>query len=321
VDKLRAIEFFCRVAETKSFAAAAHDLDVVASVLSKSIAALEADIGFRLFNRTTRRVALTEDGARYYEHCKRLVVELNEVEVSTRRGAARPVGRLLAGLHPSLNRILMCRISEFHAAYPEIVVETTTTSINSTLIEDSLDVLIALGPLADSSFGAQRIGGTRFVLAASPAYLDAHGTPGVPEDLGKHAITLSARRDGPSYAHWTLTKGSQKESVYVPARTVCREGVHMHEACLGAAGISRMVEISIRPYLASGSLRVVLEDWSFGELPVSAVFPSRKNIPTKVRAFVNFLRSILREKEWWSTSYTGVIMPTLLAAGRRSGSP
>lgn len=316
MDKLRAIKFFCRIAEAKSFAAAAHDLDIVPSVLSKTIAALEADIGFRLFNRTTRRVTLTEDGARYYDRCKRLVVELEEAEVLTRKGTTRPVGRLLAGLHPSINRILMSRIDGFLAAYPEMVVETMLTSTTSTLIEDKLDVLITLGALADSSLGAQRIGTTRFVLVASPRYLEVHGVPETPADLGKHAITLSARRDAPSYAHWKMSRGSETEAVYVPARTVCREGVHMHEACLGGAGISRMVEISVRPFIVSGDLKIVLPDWLFESLPIHAVFPSRKNVPAKVRAFISFLRAILKEKDWWSTRHATVVMPTLLAAGR-----
>lgn len=316
MDKLRAIKFFCRVAEAKSFAAAAHDLDVVPSVLSKTIASLEADIEFRLFNRTTRRVMLTEDGARYYERCKRLVVELEEAEVLTRKGASRPVGRLLAGLHPSINRVLMSRIDGFLAAYPDMVVETMLTSTTSTLIEDKLDVLITLGALADFSLGAQRIGTTRFILVASPRYIEVHGAPETPADLGKHAITLSARRDAPSYAHWKMNRGSETETVYVPARTVCREGVHMHEACLGGAGISRMVEISVRPFIVSGDLKIVLPDWLFGSLPIYAVFPSGKNVPAKVRAFINYLRAILKEKDWWSTRQATVVTPTLLAAGR-----
>jgi LysR family transcriptional regulator for bpeEF and oprC len=309
MDKLRAIKFFCRVAETTSFAAAAYDLDVVPSVLSKSVATLEADIGFRLFNRTTRRVSLTENGAQYYDRCKRLIDGLEEAEIVTRRGASQPAGRLLAGLHPSINRILMSRIGEFLEKYPDVAVETTMASTNATLIEDKLDVLIALGHLADSSLGARRIATTELVLVASPIYLHAYGVPQTPKELAKHAITLSARRDGPSFAHWALTKDSKTETIYVPARTVCREGVHMHEACLGGAGISRMVEVSVRPFLVSGHLKRVLPDWSFGPLPIHAMFPSRKGVPAKVRVLVDFLRSVLNEKRWWLKKDTGLVMP------------
>src|SRR4051794_14771141 len=128
MDKLRAIKFFCSVAEAKSFVAAAHNLDARPSVLSKVIASLEHDIDFRLFNRTTRRVSLTENGAKYYDRCKRLVAELEQAEVLTRDADARPVGKLLAGLHPAINRTLMCRIDRFLAGFSDILVETTLSS-------------------------------------------------------------------------------------------------------------------------------------------------------------------------------------------------
>jgi LysR family transcriptional regulator for bpeEF and oprC len=309
MDKLRAIKFFCRVAEVKSFAVAAHDLDVVPSVLSKTIASLEHDIAFRLFNRTTRRVSLTEDGARYYERCKRLVVELEEVELSTRKGADRVAGRLSAGLHPSINRVLLSRINEFLASYPDISLETTTTSLVSTLIEDRLDVLIALGDLPDSNFGVQKIGMTHFVLVATPAYLRKHGIPQIPTDLGNHTIIVSARRDNPSFVHWPLSRGNEKETVYAPARMICREGAHMLQACLCGTGISRLVEVVARPYIANGDLKRVLPDWSFDPLPIRAIFPNRNSVPAKARAFVDFLRAILKEKEWWSKPSGSPIAP------------
>jgi LysR family transcriptional regulator, regulator for bpeEF and oprC len=313
MDKLRAIKFFCRVAEVKSFAVAAHDLDVVPSVLSKTIASLEHDIAFRLFNRTTRRVSLTEDGARYYERCKRLVVELEEAELSTRKGADRVAGRLSAGLHPSIHRVLLTRINEFLATYPDISLETTVTGLVSTLIEDRLDVLITLGDLPDSSFAAQKIGMTHFVLVATPAYLRRHGVPQIPTDLGNHTIIVSSRRDSPSFVHWPLSRGKERETVYAPARMISREGVNIHEACLCGTGISRMVEVVARPYITNGDLKRVLPDWSFEPLPIRAVFPNRKSVPAKARALVDFLRAILKEKEWWSTPAGSAIAPRLHA--------
>jgi LysR family transcriptional regulator, regulator for bpeEF and oprC len=313
MDKLRAIKFFCRVAEVKSFAVAAHDLDVVPSVLSKTIASLEHDIAFRLFNRTTRRVSLTEDGARYYERCKRLVVEFEEAELSTRNGADRVVGRLSAGLHPSLHRVLLTRINEFLAMYPDISLETTTTGLVSTLIEDRLDVLIVLGDLPDSNFGVQKIGMTDFVLVATPDCLHRRGLPQIPTDLGNHTVIVSARRDNPSFVHWPLSRGNERETVYAPARMICREGAHMIEACLCGTGICRLVEVVARPFIANGDLKRVLPDWSFDPLPIRAVFPSRNSVPAKARAFVNFFRAILKEKEWWSTPAGSAIGPPLHA--------
>lgn len=294
MDKLRAIKFFCRIVEAKSFAAAAHDLDIAPSVLSKVIASLERDIAFRLLNRTTRRVSLTENGARYYDLCKQLVVQLDEAEVLTRNGMARPAGKLLVGLHPAINRVVMTRIDAFLAAYPDIAVETTLVSTTRTLIEDQLDVLIALGGQADSSFKSQRLGTTKPVLVASPSYLVKNGTPRSPEDLTRHTIALSGRRDGPTYARWVLARGRETENVFVPARIVLREGVHMHEACIGGAAICRLLEVSVRHNIRNGDLIVVLPEWSFSATPIVALYPSQKTLPKKVRVFLEFLRDAIR---------------------------
>ncbi|MBI3436675.1 MAG: LysR family transcriptional regulator [Proteobacteria bacterium] len=200
MDKLRALGFFCRVAETKSFAAAAYEFDIVPSVLSKAVAALEEDVHFKIFNRTTRRVSLTEQGTRYYDRCKRLLMELDEAELLERGGIAKAAGKIVVGLHPAINRVLMSRIDEFLTKYPDIVQELTITSTPATLLDDKLDLLVTFADLSDSSFGVQTIGTTRHVLAASPAYLERNGVPRTPEDLSKHVFIVSGRPDGPSYA-------------------------------------------------------------------------------------------------------------------------
>jgi len=295
MDKLRALNFFCHVAETKSFASAAYELDVVPSVLSKAIAALETDVGFKLFNRTTRRVSLTENGSRYYGQCKKLLIELDEAELRERDGIARAAGKVVVGMHPSINRLLMSRIDEFLTAYPEIVLESTIASTPATLLDDKLDLLVTLARLSDSNFGTTTIGTTRHVLAASPSYLRKHGIPQTPEELRKHKFIVSGRPDGPSYARWTMERGAEIHNVYVPVRMISREGTYMYEACLCGAGISRQVEIYIRSQFKSGELVQVLPDWSLGSLPIRAVVPDKKKTPVKVRVFVDFLRKIIKD--------------------------
>ena len=296
MDKLRAIRFFCRVAEARSFVAAAHDLDVAPSVLSKAIAALEAEIKYRLFNRTTRRVSLTQSGARYYDQCKRLVMELDETELAMRDSIARPAGRVMAGLHPAINRLVMARIDQFLKAYPEVTVETTVTSSASSLIEDQLDVLIALGNLPNSDYAARRLGTTELVIVASPGYLKERGIPATPADLSHHSIVLSGRRDGPSYMRWTMKRGAQVETVFVRSSVVIRQGVHMHEACLSGAGMGRLLDFAVHSQIADGTLKRVLPAWSFGEMPIHALYPDRRSVPAKVRAFVHFVRESIRDR-------------------------
>lgn len=296
MDKLRALTFFCAAVESKSFAAAAHDLGVVPSVLSKMISALEAEIDFRLFNRTTRSVTLTENGARYYEQCKKLLVDLEEAEAMSRAGNARPGGRLRAGMHPAVLIVFMRQLSAFMRECPDIVVETTLSGTPATLVEDKLDVLVTVGELADSTLPARKLGTTRHVLVASPAYLAAWGTPTVPAELAGHAVIGSGRRDGPSFIRWTLARRDEEETVFVPTRTISREGILMHEACLAGGGICRLAEFSVRSRIKAGELVVVLPDWALGNLPIHAVFPSRKDMPAKTRAFVAFLQEVLRRE-------------------------
>ncbi len=298
MDKLRAIKFFCSIAEAKSFVAAAHNLDVRPSVLSKVIASLEGDIDFRLFNRTTRRVSLTENGAQYYDRCKRLVAELEQAEVLTRDADARPVGKLLAGLHPAISRTLMCHIGRFLAEFPDILVESTLSSSIATMIEDKLDVLIAVGGQTDASYGTQKIGTADFVLVASPDYLLRHGEPTNPGELSSHRILMSARRDAPSYARWQLARGSKAETVFVVPRVISREGVHMHEACLNGAGICRLLDFSVGDHLRRGYLKRVLPEWQVGRTPINALYPSRRHVSARVRAFVSFVRSMLRDSKF-----------------------
>jgi LysR family transcriptional regulator for bpeEF and oprC len=291
MDKLRALKFFCRVAETRSFAAAAFELDVVPSVLSKAIAALETDIDFKLFNRTTRRVSLTQNGTRYYDHCKKLLIELDEAELLERDGIARPAGKIVVGMHPAIHRMSMSRIDEFLTAY----LETTITSTPATLLDDKLDLLVTLADLSNSSFGVRTIGTTRHVLAASPRYLEKNGIPRSPEDLRKHVFIVSGRPDGPSYARWTMKRGNQVQTVYVPVCMVSREGTYMYEACLCGAGITRQVELYIRAQFKCGTLVQVLPDWSLSSLPIRAVVPDNKKVPEKVRVLVEFLRTVLKD--------------------------
>src|SRR5262245_47046501 len=297
MDKLRALKFFCRVAETKSFAAAAYELDVVPSVLSTQLAALETILHFKLFNRTTRRVSLTEHGTRYYAHCKRLLIDLDEAESLERGGMAKAAGKIVAGIHPAINRVLMAHIDEFLAMYPDIIVETTITSTPATMLEDKLDLLVTLANLRDSSFGVRTIGTTCHVLAASPCYLKKHGMPQTPDDLRKHAFIVSGRPDGPSYAHWTMKRGSEVQTVYVPVRMISRQGVHIYEACLSGAGISRQVDLHIRAQIKRGDLVQVLPGWSLSTLPIRAVVPDSKKVPEKVKVLVQFLRSIIKEAD------------------------
>ena len=251
-------------------------------MLSKQIATLETNLRFKLFNRTTRRVSLTEHGTRYYDHCKRLLIDLDEAETLERGGMAQATGKIVAGIHPAINRVLMARIDEFLTKYPDVVVETTITSTPATMLDDKLDLLVTLADLPDSSFGVKTIGTTYHVLAASPGYLKKHGVPRGPDDLRKHVFIVSGRPDGPSYARWTMKRGSEVQTHLCAGSYDQPPGRSYLRSAFSAPGSSRQVDLHIRPQIKRGELVQVLPDWSLSTLPVRAVVPNSKKVPEKV---------------------------------------
>src|SRR5207248_653217 len=207
MDKLRAMRFFCRVAESGTFAAAAVALDVVPSALSKTIAALEHDIGFRLMNRSTRRMSLTEEGSAYYEKCRAVLQHIEEMEAGNRSARQQLRGTLRIGMHPALRELLLSRLGHFVDNHVELKVETDVTNSASAVLERGLDVLLHIGTLADSNLVARRLSWVRPIVCASPAYLQTWGVPQHPEDLIKHRAVIYGRADESSNTKWTFVRG------------------------------------------------------------------------------------------------------------------
>jgi DNA-binding transcriptional LysR family regulator len=288
MDKLRAMMFFCRAVETKSFASAAHALDVAPSVLSKVIAALERDLRFTLFNRSTRRLALTEAGSSYYERCRQLLLEIEEAESVARSGAAQPTGILRVGLHPAFRNSLVRELEGFLAANPEVIIETTLTNSPAALLEQGLDIVLLIGKLADSEFIGRQLGTTALVICASPGYLDRQGRPHHPRDLRRHRVIVPGRRDEALSVRWTFARRKAREIVAVGSAFIARDGIGLVDAALGGLGIARVYDLAARRHIADGRLEVLLPGWSCGREPIYAVFPSRRHVPAKVRAFLEF---------------------------------
>ncbi|MEJ7667169.1 MAG: LysR family transcriptional regulator [Casimicrobiaceae bacterium] len=298
MDKLRALGFFCRTVEAKTFAAAAQTLDMVPSALSKAIAALEQDVGFRLLNRSTRRLALTDQGTAYYEHCRQLLQDLEEAEENGREGHTRPKGTLRVGMHPGFRFPVLIEMGRFLNEYPDLKVETVITNSPAAVLEDGLDLVIHIGRLADSSLVSRRLGWARSVTCASPAYMVAWGEPRDPSDLSQHRAVIYGRHDEDRNTQWEFVKGTERQVVDVPVRLVSRDGIGLIEATMGGCGIARPFDIAIRHHLATGQLQEVLREWTSDRHAVCAVTPPNSRRDTaKVRAYLKFFGGILADGE------------------------
>jgi LysR family transcriptional regulator for bpeEF and oprC len=294
MDKLRAIRFFCRVVEAKSYAAAGSLLNVQPSVVSRVIAGLETDLDCRLFNRTTRRLALTQAGALYYERSRQLLLDLEEADTVARTGTMRPSGLLRVGYHPALRVLLLRRLGEYLAQNPGVDVEMQVANSPSTVLDDGLDILLRVGRLADSSLVAKSLGWASIVTCAAPSYLERHGRPRHPEELRQHRAIIPGRRDEHSFAHWTFIRGGEREAIGIPVGVVVRDGVGVTDALLGRAGVAQIYDIAAAHHIAAAELEPIIQDWSSGRHPIVAVLPGRKHIPAKVRSFISFVQGIVR---------------------------
>jgi DNA-binding transcriptional LysR family regulator len=295
MDKLRAIKVFCRAVEMNSFASAAHVLDAPASVVSRTISALESELGCTLFNRTTRRLSLTEAGSGYYERCRKLLADLEESEAAARLGTTQATGTLRLGYHPAVRVALGRGMGHFLSAHPNLKLEVALTNSPAALIDDGLDVILRVGRVADSSFVAKQLGWTSLVTCAAPGYLDRHGRPKHPRDLVRYSAIIPGRRDEAPFTRWTFTRGKDREIVPVPVGVVARDGVGLTDHAVGEAGITQLYDLATRLHIANAELEAVLIDWSSGRQPIYAVMPSRRRVPAKVRAFLEFARSLVSE--------------------------
>lgn len=295
MDKLRAMQFFCRVAEAKSFAAAASSLDVVPSALSKAVAALEHELGFTLLNRSTRGLSLTDDGAAYYKCCRQIMLDIEEAESSGRSGRVHARGTLRVGMHPSLRFETLTRLGAFLEAEPNLKIETVITNTPAAVVDEGLDVVLHVGQLSDSSLLARQIGWTWSLVCASPGYLSAAGEPRHPEELALHCAVIYARRDEDANTRWVFSRDGERCEVEVAVRAIMRDGIGVIDAAIGGCGIARPFEIAARHGLNGGQLREVLADWSGERHAVHAVFPSKAGLNSaKVQRYIAYMTNLLK---------------------------
>lgn len=295
MDKLRAMRFFCRAVEAKNFAAAAQSLDVVPSAMSKLIAALEQDLGFRLMNRSTRGLSLTDEGSLYYEQCRQILQDIEDAEARGQSGGAQARGTLRIGMHPALRFEMMTHLGRFLDDQSELKLETVITNSPSAVVDEGLDLVLHIGPLSDSGLVARQLGWTRSVVCASPEYLAAWGEPLQPTDLARHRAVIYARRDEEPNTRWAFAKGKESCEVDVPVRTVSRDGIGMIDAVLGGCGVARPFEVAARHWLEAGRLRALLQDWTGKRQAVTAVLPPHgRSVSAKARTYIDYVASLLR---------------------------
>jgi DNA-binding transcriptional LysR family regulator len=296
---LNDIVVFTKVVETKSFTGAADALGLPKSTVSRKLAQLEERLGVRLVQRTTRKLALTDIGEAYYERCSRIVADLQSAEQLVTDMQATPRGRLrITATVDFSSQYVGSIIAEFLTAHPDINVELEATDRMVDLIEDGYDVALrfSMGPLPESTLIARKLCDIQLVLAASPSYLAARGTPQAVEDLDEHdhvLFTPISRNQS-----WTIVNGTATHEFGRPARFGSNNYGAVRDVAVAGGGITLMSDFMVTEELASGTLVRVLPEWSSPPIEVHAVYPARQNLPPRLTLFLDHMAKALNPPPW-----------------------
>ncbi|MFP2929197.1 LysR family transcriptional regulator [Pyxidicoccus sp. 3LG] len=291
MDSLSNIDAFVRAVEDGDFTRAARRLNITASAVSRRIARLEEELGVRLFQRTTRALRLTDDGRDFYARCQRILRELGEAKESLSRSRSRPTGRLRVEAPQVIGQLVLApALPRFLEKYPGVELHLTLRDEVVDPITEGADVLIRMGPLADSRLMARKLAMARLVACAAPAYLERHGTPRTPEDLARHQCLGFLRQGIPTA--WLFKEGRGTVELESHAAFHVNHGATLRDAAVMGLGIAWLMDFMVARELASGALVTVLDAHAVEERPIHALYPANRHLPSRVRVFLDFVTTL-----------------------------
>lgn len=299
-DRLGSILAFVRVAELGSFAKAAKLLGISSSAVSKSVARLEDRLELRLFQRTTRSLSLTEEGRLFFQTCNRVLAELDDAEQSLRERASTPSGVLKVQFPAALGRLkILPALGALTRKYPALRIEASFEDRLTDLVDAGLDAVVRIGEPRDSGLMVRRVGTIKYIVCAAPSFIEKHGKPQSPDDLKRFACIRRVQHGEALYATWKFAS-PQNGSLF--AREVVGtlsfdSNDAIVDAGLAGDGLVQLHTYMAESYLKSGRLVQVLSEYAADGPPISVLFPSNRHLTPKVRAFIDFVASILADKE------------------------
>ena len=300
-DNMQEMAIFAQVVASGGLSAAARDLGLSAAVISRRLAALEARLGVRLLNRTTRRISLTDEGASYYETCTRILAEIDEADLAISAGQAEPKGVLRVSMSSAFgHQHITPLVPKFAALHPKLQMALSLSDRNVNLIEEGFDVAIRIAELEDSSLAARKLAPNRRVVCASPDYLRRHGAPATPADLARHNCLLADWRQGFSQTWDFRGPLGKRGGVRVTGNYACDNWEVLREWALAGLGVALKSTWDVRRHLEAGSLVPLLPGYTFDtDVAIYAVYPHRRHLPAKTRAFVDFLAESFGPEPYW----------------------
>lgn len=291
MDQLTAIRGFARVVEAGSFTRAADSLDMPNATLSKVVQDLEAHLGVRLLQRTTRRVTVTPEGRDYYEKTLRIVRDLEDIDSAFNAVPGRPKGHLRIDVGGSTARdVLVPALPDFLTRYPDIRIDLGVSDRAVDLISNNVDCVIRGGPLDDSSLVARHIGIADLVTCATPGYLKQFGTPAYPDELknGHKLVSYLSPQTGRAFP-FRFERDGEKLEIKVEHRVGVNESNAHLAAALAGLGIVQTFTYAAGPALKSGALVEILKPWRPQPYPFHVVYPHNRHVTQRLRVFIDWL--------------------------------
>ncbi|WP_168231337.1 LysR family transcriptional regulator [Collimonas pratensis] len=294
MDRVETMQVFVRVAETGSFTKAADSLGLPRATVSSAVQQLEASLGARLLQRTTRRVHLTQDGSAVLERCYQLLSDFEEISGLFKQAPAQASGKLKVDVPSRLaRRMIAPALPEFFKLYPEIKLELRCTDRAINLIQEGVDCVLRVGQPENSSLVARPLGQFALMNCASPAYLEKHGMPASPADLVRHwAINYISPTTGRS-ALWEYSEDGVIVNLEMPSRVAVNNAETYIACCLAGMGLIQVPAYDVRDHIASGELLEVMPQARAGAMPIYALYPHRRHLSGRVQVFIDWIATLL----------------------------
>lgn len=291
MDKVKAMQTFVRIVEANSFTKAAETLALPRAALTATLQKLEAFLGTQLLQRTTRRLALTPDGAQYYQQCVAILGAIDASELAFRGpDAKRPQGKLRVDLPGTVGRqLILPHIAQFHALYPDVALTLSLTDRLVDVTQEGVDCALRVGALQDSALIGRQIGTMRFVTCAAPAYLARYGTPHTLDELGAHrAVVHFSGRTGRAF-DWDFVVDGRVVKVDIGGPISVNDADASVCCALQGLGLAQAASYQVREHLRSGALVQVLAATPPTDMPMSLVYPAGRMAAPRLSAFAGWL--------------------------------
>lgn len=279
---------FVAVAETESFTLASKKLRISVAQVSRQVSAIENRLQIKLFHRTTRKVSLTENGAVFYKHCRKVLDDLSEAEDIIASLHKKPSGKIRISAPVTYGEeVITPIINDFLLAYPDISIQLDLSNARADLLNDGYDLAIRLGELDDSRFIARKLTSRTVFVCASPEYLMKNGAPSTLKELKQHNCLVGTAD------HWHFQNRGKSEYIRVNGTLRCNSGHGLTNAALKGIGLIQLPHYYVQSYIDSGELTVLLEEYQRPDEGIWAIYPDRNYLPFKTNALINFLKDQL----------------------------